>query len=137
MASKQWILVFKRVILVGLTALTFIVVSFSLIQSWSEPQISSRLELYQTNLILHAAEWQTESSTVVQNDSQRSPDLTKARNALIGDRPIQTAQKQYQEARQVAQKSLEKTQKQLQQLLVKQRQIYQFPSSVKHRILLN
>ena len=116
MASKQWILVFKRVILVGLTALTFIVVSFSLIQSWSEPQISSRLELYQTNLILHAAEWQTESSTVVQNDSQRSPDLTKARNALIGDRPIQTAQKQYQEARQVAQKSLEKTQKQLQQL---------------------
>src|SRR6478672_589378 len=118
MASKQWILVFKRVILVGLTALTFIVVSFSLIQSWSEPQISSRLELYQTNLILHAAEWQTESSTVVQNDSQRSPDLTKARNALIGDRPIQTAQKQYQEARQVAQKSLEKTQKQLQQLEV-------------------
>lgn len=116
MTSKQWILVFKRLILVVLTVLTFLQVGFSLIQSWSEPQISSRLELYQTNLILHAAEWQTDSAVVVQGEAQRSPDLIKVRNALIGDRPFQTAQKQYQEARQVAETSREKAQKQLQQL---------------------
>lgn len=80
----------KRLILLVLTIFAIAKVSLSLVESWSQPQIQSRLELYQTNLLLHAAEWQPEA------------DLSGARNALIGNEPFQAAQKQYEEARQTA-----------------------------------
>jgi len=105
----------KRLILVMLTILTIAKVSFSLVESWDQPQIQSRLELYQTNLLLHAAEWQgnsTESAT----PQDSTPDLTGARNALIGAEPFKAAQKQYKEARQTAQTTQEKIAAQLKEL---------------------
>ncbi len=99
----------KLVILVVLTTAVLFQISFSLVQSWSQPQIQSRLELYQTNLLLHATEWQGKTSEAAQ-------DLTPARNALIGGDPIKNARTQYEEAIESAQKTQEKILATLQEL---------------------
>ncbi|MEO8893084.1 MAG: CPBP family glutamic-type intramembrane protease [Coleofasciculaceae cyanobacterium] len=98
----------KRLILLVLTIFAIAKISLSLVESWSQPQIQSRLELYQTNLLLHAAEWQADQNTDAKTDDATA-DLTGARNALIGDEPFKAAQKQYEEAR----KTAETTQKNL------------------------
>lgn len=98
----------KRLILLVLTIFAIAKISLSLVESWSQPQIQSRLELYQTNLLLHAAEWQPEKNTDVTADNG-TPNLTGARDALIGNEPFAAAQKQYEEAR----KTAETTQKNL------------------------
>ncbi|MDF0555959.1 type II CAAX endopeptidase family protein [Kamptonema sp. UHCC 0994] len=101
MTEKRSILeTVKRLILVILTVGAIALVGLSLLQSWNQPQIQSRLELYQTNLLLHAAEWQGENSS--------SSNLTAARTTLVGDEPFKAALKQYQEAQQSAKTSLEK-----------------------------
>ena len=95
----------KRVILGILTAIAIALVGLSLVGSWNQPQIQSRLELYQTNLLLHASEWKPE------NDGDAN--LTSARNNIIGTEPLNTALTQYQEARNTTQKTLEKTQSEI------------------------
>ena len=91
----------KRLILLVLTVLAIAKISLSLVESWSQPQIQSRLELYQTNLLLHAAEWQPEQNADAKVDNATA-NLTGARNALIGNEPFNAAQKQYEEARKTA-----------------------------------
>jgi membrane protease YdiL (CAAX protease family) len=92
----------KRVILGILTAIAIALVGLSLLASWNQPQIQSRLELYQTNLLLHASEWQPESN--------QSANLSSARNNIVGTEPLNTALTQYQEARDSTKKTLETTQ---------------------------
>ncbi|MBE9129963.1 MULTISPECIES: CPBP family intramembrane glutamic endopeptidase [unclassified Coleofasciculus] len=99
--------VLKRVILVVLTIAVLFQVSFSLVASWGRPQIQSRLELYQTNLLLHAAEWQ--GSTI-------GEDLATVRNALISGQPFQNAQHQYEEALQTSRTTQSKIIAKLQEL---------------------
>ena len=94
----------KRVILGILTAIAIALVGLSLVASWNQPQIQSRLELYQTNLLLHASEWQGENN--------QSANLSSARNNIVGADPLNTALTQYQEARQSTRKTLETTQAQ-------------------------
>jgi membrane protease YdiL (CAAX protease family) len=94
----------KRVILGILTAIAIALVGLSLVASWNQPQIQSRLELYQTNLLLHASEWQGENN--------QSANLSSARNNIVGADPLSTALTQYQEARQSTRKTLEATQAQ-------------------------
>ncbi|MEW6496575.1 MAG: lysostaphin resistance A-like protein, partial [Cyanobacteriota bacterium] len=92
----------KRLILIALTIFAVLRVSLSLVESLGQPQIQSRLELYQTNFLLNAAQWQgNRSETATPQDS--APDLKAARNALIGEKPFKTALEQYQEARKTAQ----------------------------------
>ena len=105
----------KRLILVVLTIFAIAKVSLSLVESWGQPQIQSRLELYQTNLLLHAAEWQGNISNVA-NPQETIPDLSAARNALIGTEPFKTAQKQYEEALHSAQLTQSKIATKLQEL---------------------
>ena len=50
----------KRVVLTALTLLAVFLVGTYLVQSFNQPQVQSRLELYQTNLLLHVAEYQGE-----------------------------------------------------------------------------
>lgn len=92
----------KRLLLSLLTFFVIFLVGSSLVRSWGEPQISSRLELYQTDLVLHAAEFQQAKGA--------------AGNALVGEDPIGTSLKQYQDVRQSAETNLKKFQAQLQQL---------------------
>jgi len=104
MSDKQLIVVFKRLILVGLTIFALFNITVSLIVSWGQPQIQSRLELYQTNLLLHAAQFQ-DKKTPTTRDKDSTKDLTNAREVLLGKEPFKEAQKQYQEARKEAQKT--------------------------------
>ncbi|OKH40376.1 abortive phage infection protein [[Phormidium ambiguum] IAM M-71] len=107
---------FKRLILGLLTV--FLVVFFigpSLLGSWQQPQIQSRLELYQTNLLLHATEWQGEPGEEINSKSLR--------DTLIGVEPLKNAQKQYQEAREQAETNLAKTKAQAQVLPTKSPQL--------------
>jgi membrane protease YdiL (CAAX protease family) len=89
----------KRFILGVLTIAILFILSLSLIASWNQPQIQSRLELYQTNLLLHATQWEGETAQGV--------DFKSARETLIGVEPLKAAQKQYEQARQSAQTTLQ------------------------------
>lgn len=97
----------KRLVLSALTVLAVLLAGASLWQSWQQPQFQSRLELYETNLLLRAAEWQPQDS--------QGKDLTAARKALLGDKPIETAIEQYQEAKTSTQKNIHKALAQLKQ----------------------
>ncbi|NES86861.1 MAG: CPBP family intramembrane metalloprotease [Moorea sp. SIO2B7] len=104
----------KRLILILLTIFAIAKVILSLGESVSQPQIQSRLELYQTNLILHAAEFQPDKLDLAKVES--SSDFTTARKALLGNDPYLSAQKQYQKARKVTQANVSNLQAKLQQL---------------------
>lgn len=107
---------FKRLILGLLTV--FLVVFFigpSLLGSWQQPQIQSRLELYQTNLLLHATEWQGEAGEEANSKSLR--------DTLIGIQPLKNAQKQYQEVREQAETNLTKAKTQAETLPGKTEQL--------------
>lgn len=80
----------KQSILSVLTILTVAFVSLSLWGSVSKPQIQSQLELYQTNLVLQATQWQP-----VDSDSN----LMAVRDNLFGEPVIEEALKQYQKTR--------------------------------------
>ena len=89
----------RRAVLAVLTVLVAIAVGSSLISSWQQPQVSRRLQLYQTDLFLQAAEWQGEGfdpATVAQ-----------IREALLGKEPLQTALDQYQSVREEATANIE------------------------------
>ena len=98
----------KRLILIVLTIVSLIPVILSLGGSLSQPQVQARLQLYQTNLVLQASEFKPQ----LEGQSELS-----VRNALIGEDPDETAQKQYEEARTLALKGRSTLQEQLQQLL--------------------
>jgi len=93
MTLKRWIL----------AILTLMAVSFlglSLLSSWTQPQIQSRLELYQTNLLLHASQWQ--------GLEEQQESLITFKDNLIGQTPVKEAYKQYQEVQESVEKTLVK-----------------------------
>lgn len=87
----------KQLILALLTPVVIFLVGASLLDSWTKPQIQSQLELYQTDLLLQAAEWQ----------SPEGDNLSSARNALVGADPVENSLDQYQKVRLSAQTTLE------------------------------
>lgn len=90
----------KRAVLIGLTVCAIALIGWDLLASWSQPQFQSRLELYQTNLVLEASTWQGEETD----------NLTSAKKALITGDSIKTATEQYQEFRQSVEKNLARSQ---------------------------
>jgi membrane protease YdiL (CAAX protease family) len=88
----------KRVILVTLTALAVFLIGQDLLNSWNQPQIQSRLELYQTNILLQA-------TALKQDDAN----LQSMQKTLLGAEPLKTAEAQYQDVRKQAEKNLERT----------------------------
>ena len=98
----------KRAILALLTIFAIARIGFSLNSSLSQPQIQSRLELYQTNLLLHVAEYKS--------NADDDFDLNTAVNSLVGEDPYSAASKQYQKVRQETAVSRDKFVSQLQQL---------------------
>ncbi|UBF25744.1 hypothetical protein K9N68_30035 [Kovacikia minuta CCNUW1] len=89
----------KRLILIVVTVGVAFSLGLGLWQSFSQPQFQSRLELYQTNLVLQASEW-------------RSPDanLAASSKALLGEEPLKTATEAYQTFRKSVQKNLDRAQ---------------------------
>ncbi|ASC70760.1 hypothetical protein XM38_017060 [Halomicronema hongdechloris C2206] len=92
----------RRIILGVLTLLVALVIGQALVNSWQEPQIASRLQLYQTDLLLEASEW--DSSTLPEQS------VTTIRQGLLGNDPIQTSLQQYQEVKATAEANLEASQ---------------------------
>jgi uncharacterized protein len=99
----------KRLILVFImTPMAVLLAVLSLFGSWQEPQFQSRLELYQTNIALQAQALQSEKTS--------DDNLQSIRGAILGDQPLESATKQYQEARQSVQTNLDKVNDKLAQL---------------------
>jgi uncharacterized protein len=105
MVIKDFWVSLRRFVLIVLTVLAVFNIALSLLQSLTQPQVQSRLELYQTNSILQAAEFETDNAKVRQ-----------LFDASIGENPYEAARKQYEEAHQAAQTSRRTLQNQLQQL---------------------
>lgn len=97
----------RRLGLILMTLVSLALVGLSLLGSWQEPQFQSRLELYQTNIVLQAQAWQPED-----NDDN----FQAIQAAILGEKPLENATKQYQEARQSVLRNLKKTQSQLAKL---------------------
>ena len=100
-------MIIKRLILALLTVLAIARIISSLGDSLSQPQIQSRLELYQTNLVLHITEFSVE---------EEQANLQNALDSLVGKQPLVAAEKQYQKVRQQAIVSRDNFQAQLDKL---------------------
>jgi uncharacterized protein len=90
----------NRPILVALTILVSLLMSFALLNSWTEPQVQSQLNLYQSDLILNASEWEALNQSV-----QGEAPLKKS---FLGENPIKDAAKNYETVRTSAQKELDR-----------------------------
>lgn len=99
----------KLLILGALTILVAIPIISTLVGSLSEPQVTSRLQLYQTDLLLQAAEWQG-------GDLVDADEAASFRQALVGQKPLETAIEQYESVREEAEKNLARSQTQLEEL---------------------
>ncbi len=109
-AFKHSNMTIKRLILSLLTLAIIFLAGSALWASWQQPQIQSRLELYQTNLLLRAQQLPSQNA---------DPNLANASKTLLGENPLKAATKQYQDALKSAQTNLDKAQNQLVQLAQK------------------
>ncbi len=98
----------KRLILGVLTLFVVILVGSSLLKSFGEPQITNRLELYQTNLLLSATE------PVTSGDA--NSEVSALRQTVLGADPLKTALEQYQTVHQTAESDLERLRSRLEQV---------------------
>lgn len=93
----------KRVVLSILTGLVALVLVSSLYESFSQPQVTGQLQLYQSDLLLQASEW----------NELESDEFKQLGNALLGAQPLETVAKQYRSVRKEAVAGVERSQKQL------------------------
>ncbi|MEL6495186.1 MAG: CPBP family glutamic-type intramembrane protease [Cyanobacteria bacterium J06623_7] len=98
----------RRAILALLTILAIVQIGASLKSSFSQPQIQSRLELYQTNLVLQVAEFKSSPAD--------NFDLNSAVSSAIGTDPYAAASKKYQQVRDETVISRDRFQSQLAEL---------------------
>lgn len=96
----------KRLLLILMSIVVAARLILSLLGSLQEPQVQSRIELYQTNLVLQASEWNPPS------------DFNFSLEQILGTDPYGTAQRQYQAADNETQASLEQFQGQLKMVLL-------------------
>ncbi len=94
----------KRLALILMTLLVVARVGLALVGSLNEPQVQGQLELYQTNLILKAAEYQADS-----------PELQQPVEQLLGTAPYDNAAKQYASIYESTTKTLQQLESQAQQ----------------------
>jgi uncharacterized protein len=99
---------FKRLILILSTVVAILLAGSSLFSSWQQPQFQSRLELFQTDIVLQAATWEPQD-----NEDNK---YASARDAILGSKPLESATKQYEEARKSAKAALEKAESSLDKL---------------------
>ena len=84
----------KRLVLSILTLVVVLLVGSSLLGSLGKPQITNRLQLYQTNLLLTA--------TAEPTDAEPSALQAQVRQAVVGQDPLKTALEQYEAVRKTA-----------------------------------
>ncbi len=110
----------KRLILSLLTFVAIARIFLSLGNSLDEPQVQSRLELYQANLVLHAAEL----------DALEDTELSDSSATFIGNKPLETAEQQYQNAKNAVRDNLTKLETQLERLSLSADDIEQLEAAI-------
>ncbi len=98
----------KRLGLILASVVALLLCVNALIESWQEPQFQNRLELYQTNIVLQAASWEPPDSN--------NENFKAAREAIVGNNPLENATQQYEEARKSTEANLEKAKNKLAEL---------------------
>ncbi|NEO88662.1 MAG: CPBP family intramembrane metalloprotease [Spirulina sp. SIO3F2] len=96
----------KRLALILATVLVAARLLFSLLGSLQEPQVQSRIELYQTDLVLTAAEWESPE------------ELGFSTEQILGADPYAAAQRQYQAADNETTANIERLESQLKAVLL-------------------
>jgi hypothetical protein len=91
-------LTLRRILLILITLVVSAIMSSALIASWNEPQVASRLELYQTDLLLRATAWEGQELPPEQ--------VATLRQNLLGENPIDNAQETYTSVRATAAQAL-------------------------------
>jgi hypothetical protein len=87
-------LTLRRIVLILMTLVVGVIMGSALIASLNEPQVASRLELYQTDLLLRATAWE---------GTELSPEQAAVlRQNLLGETPLEAAQKTYTSVRETA-----------------------------------
>ncbi len=89
----------KRLILIFLTVFAIAKIFLSLEASWREPQVQSRLQLFQTDLVLHGVEF-----------TRKQDDRLKT---VLGKEPYLEAQQQYEKAKKEAEENRDRLQAKL------------------------
>ncbi|MBP0016094.1 MAG: CPBP family intramembrane metalloprotease [Cyanobacteria bacterium SBLK] len=89
----------KRLILIFLTVFAIAKIFLSLGASWQEPQVQSRLQLFQTDLVLHGVEF--------------TRDQGDRFGTLLGKDPYLEAKQQYEKARKEAEQNRDRVQARL------------------------
>ena len=102
-------MIIRRLILAFLTLIAVVNIFDSLNRSFSAPQIQSRLELYQSNLVLRVSDIQIE-------DNNQS--LSQLVEGVIGENPYNNTTKQYQKARKEAELARDNFQNKLESLTI-------------------
>ena len=102
-------MIIRRLILAFLTLIAVVNIFDSLNRSFSAPQIQSRLELYQSNLVLRV------SDIEIEDNDQSFRQLVEG---VIGDNPYNTTTKQYQKARKEAELARDNFQNKIESLTV-------------------
>lgn len=93
----------KRVVLSILTGLVALVLASSLYESFSQPQVTGQLQLYQSDLLLQASEWH----------ELDGDEFKQLGSALLGKKPLEAVTKQYESVRKDAAAGVARSQKQL------------------------
>ena len=96
----------KRIVLSVLTLLVVWVMGNSLYKSLGEPQVGNQLQLYQTDLLVQASEWN--GSGLPDNE------VAQFKKAVFGEDALDAAIEQYQEVRKDAATGLARLQQQIQ-----------------------
>ncbi len=94
----------KRIVLSVMTLLVLVVMGQSLISSLSQPQVGNQLQLYQTDLLVQASEWD--------GSGLPAAEVEQFRNAVFGKDALESASEQYLEVRQDAATGLKRLQQQ-------------------------
>jgi uncharacterized protein len=105
-AIKGWTV--KRIILSLLSVVMGLIVFAALLQSWNEPQVQGKLELYQTNILLQAA-------SLDDRELQTAQIPSGVYQSLVGKEALAMAKIQYESARTDHQQSTAKIQQRLKQ----------------------
>jgi len=95
----------KRIVLSLLTFVVALQMGASLLASFSEPQVGNQLQLYQTDLLVRASEW--EGSGLPENEVQQ------LRSAVFGEDALKSAARQYLDVRKDAATGLVKIEQQI------------------------
>ncbi len=100
----------KRLILIVLTPVVAILLAGSLFRSLGEPQITNRLQLYQTDLLLYASESQARGDS---SEDATGANRAALQKALLGEAPLKSALTQYETVRKTAEQDLKDLQSRL------------------------